>query len=221
VNIKKLGNTSLVRLCADEPSNRDAWLEFHSRFNQRISLVILRECKKRGLMSKSPESGELVQDLIQDVYLKLVEKDCKALKQFKGTSNNAIYLYLGTICRHVVINHILRATAQKRPQIQTSIDTPLPGTHSDSAFTLKDVLELPVDNADQEDQIEHLKKKIDMILDSTVKGRNSERDKIIFKLYIYEEMTPEEISVYFTFNISSKSVSNIISMLKSDIRDNW
>jgi len=172
-------------------------------------------------MSKSPESAELVQDLIQDVYLKLVEKDFKALKQFNGTSENAIYLYLGTICRHVVINHILRATAQKRPQIQTSIDTPLPGTHQDSAFTLKDVLELPEYDADQEDQIEHLKRKIDTILESKVKGRNSERDKIIFKLYIYEEMTPEEISGYLNFRISSKSVSNIISMLKSVVRDNW
>ena len=63
MNIKKLSNNQLVTLCAQKPEDRTAWSEFYCRFDERIWLVILRECQQIGLFETSIQAQQIVQDL--------------------------------------------------------------------------------------------------------------------------------------------------------------
>lgn len=208
MNVKKLTNNELVNLCAQNPRNRSAWLEFYSRFDERIWLVICRECKEKGLYENTPQFHQIVQDLVQDVYVKLVEKNCKALKAFVGVSENSIFTYIGIIAKNVVRNYLIKRGAQKRPSIKKTIDEALLSQDLEYAFA----------TVEEEFTLEIRKEEIEHILENSIKGRDKERNKLIFNLYFYEGFSPEEIAAQFDFALSAKRIGNIISDIKQELR---
>lgn len=209
MNVKELTNNQLVNLCAQEPRNRSAWFEFYARFDERIWLVIYRECNQKGLSENTVQFNQILQDLVQDVYVKLVEKNCKALKAFIGVSENSFFTYIGIIARNVVRNYLKKMGAQKRPSIEKSIDEILPIDIFKSTYV------------DPEDEFTLVirKEEIEDVIDEFLKGRDKARNKLIFKLYFYEGFSPEEIASQFNFSLSAKRIGNIISEIKQVLRN--
>jgi len=214
-------NKDLVALCAQQPWNREAWLEFYNRFDERIWLVINRECKEKGISEDVSESNQVIQDLVQDVYVRLVENDCKALKNFKGTFENSIFTYLGKIANSVVCNHITNKKAKKRPPIQKSIDEPLWNSKERRKVLFEEILKLPYNDSEVNIDFKDIKDKIEKLLDKILKGKHKQRNKIIFKLYLYEEYSPNEIAAQFGFGLSAKTVNNIIRKIILNLRKEW
>ena len=66
----------LVRSC---PLSRDrkAWEEFVRRFHRLIAAVALRTARQWG-----EPSDRILDDLIQDTYLKLCDEDCRLLREY-------------------------------------------------------------------------------------------------------------------------------------------
>ena len=77
MDFKTLTNTKLIALCAEEPRNEQAWTEFCVRFDEHIRLMVLRECREKHLSKDKPQFDEIFEDLVQDVYLKLVQKSLR------------------------------------------------------------------------------------------------------------------------------------------------
>jgi RNA polymerase sigma factor (sigma-70 family) len=218
VNIKDLDNVELIRLCAQESSNRNAWIEFYNRFDERIWLVIYRESEKMGFTKEDSQFQNTLKDLVQEVYLKLVANDCKALKNFTGASVNSIYTYLGVIAKNVVKNHVISINAQKRSLPEKSLDEVLTITENGQKIYTKDVIKSPDSDIEDELSVTILKEEIDSILDNILKNKDKDRNKLIFKLCFYEGFSPEEIASQFGFGLSSKRISNLTTEIKNKLR---
>jgi DNA-directed RNA polymerase specialized sigma subunit len=67
--------------------------------------------------------------------------------------------------------------------------------------------------------VEHKKHEIETILNLFLRGKNKNRNKLIFKLHFYEELTAEEIYEHLPYPMTLKTVQNIIANLKKIVRD--
>jgi RNA polymerase sigma factor (sigma-70 family) len=199
----KISNVRLVKRCAENPNDEQAWTTFVARFGEHIKRMILREGKRKNIRGFE----ESFKDLVSEVYLKLVKDDCRALKVFHGNSENSIYTYLAVIARNVVKGEHTRESAQRRPRIVKSIDEPASQSLEDGEITIADRLASD-DSADAElnEGLRH--QQIDRMLDEVLKGRNKERDKLIFKLAVLDEFTAEQIAASCGEGISVKRIEN-------------
>jgi len=215
VDLTKIKNNDLVSLCARELSNRKAWLEFYDRFDDRIRLVIYRECKAIIIDERDAQFQETIEDLVQDVYMKLLANNCKALKDFIGASENSIYTYLGIIARNVVLNYATKMNAQKRPTVERSIDEVLDITEKGGKIRIKNFGSSPFDDL----EVEFLKEELETILDRIMTGSFKQRNKLIIKLHIYWGLSAEEIVSQLPYQMSPKTVSNLITRIKQQLRE--
>jgi RNA polymerase sigma factor (sigma-70 family) len=214
MDLKKLKNTEVVKLCAEEPSNEAVWSEFCSRFHSAIQSSVYRECSQIRILQRSTQSAAVYEDLVQEVYLKLVGGDCRALREFKGSSENSIYLYLGTIARNVVLNHLSSVKAKKRDVVQVSLDSPLEQEADPDGPSLESSIRSRQFDLEEYFKGVSLRQEIEGILSQVVQGKNRARDKLIVKLAIYEGFSAEEIAQRFPVDLSAKGVANTISRLK-------
>lgn len=201
--LRELSNTQLVKLCAEDPGNKDAWAEFSFRFDARIKLIVYREAQNKSLLTNTRNMKQFLEDLVQDVYLKLIANDCRLLKAFKGVSENSIFSYLGIVAINLVRNY---ATSQKTARhfvLENSID--------------KELLE-PYFSIDNEKDLsfEALKQEIEKILDNNLMNKDKERDKLIFKLFFYEGFSVEDIASELF--LSPLMVKKLLANIKSRLR---
>jgi hypothetical protein len=89
----------LVRACV-EAGNSEAWNEFVCRFRKLIACVVLRIARKYG-----ESSPAIVDDLVQDVYLKVCSDNCRLLREFEPQHPDAFFGMLsgriGLPCRNL------------------------------------------------------------------------------------------------------------------------
>ena len=108
----------LLKRCLQRPPNEGAWREFVQRYHGAIKTSVaktfhLRASQETDRRAQFPE--DLIDDLVQVVYMRLVEEGNRALDRFEGEHENSIFQYLGIISVNVVRDHFREAKAQKRP----------------------------------------------------------------------------------------------------------
>lgn len=219
MDYSKLSNTALIHICGHDPKNRSAWAEFYTRFNDHIRLAVYRECKNKIHRNRDVQFSQIVQDMVQDVYMKLVSNKAKALKDFKGTNKNSIYLYLGVIAKNTVLNYVIQSTAQKRPPIEKSLDDPLYSNTAKNQLVIRDRLHPHDSNIDEQIMFKDLEDEIMKIIDEGFHRRRKERNKIIFKLYFYEGFTVEDIATQFGYRLSVNRARNLIRDIRNLLQE--
>src|SRR5438132_1314847 len=119
----------LIRACAQ---NGDApvWEEFVRRFHSLIAAVVVRTTQRWG--STSPA---LVDDLIQETYLKICADRKRLLNEFTPEHPEAFYGYLKVITANVVHDHFRGQHARKRGLGQTQTSMCEPVEHMSAATT--------------------------------------------------------------------------------------
>src|SRR4030095_7772433 len=115
----------LLTQCMRRPPDEGAWREFVHRYHGAIRASVaktfhIRASQESDRRAQFPE--DLIEDLVQAVYVRLVEEGNRALKRFEGEHENSIYRYLGIISMNVVRDHFREAKAQKRPKVTYSLD---------------------------------------------------------------------------------------------------
>ena len=150
--------------------------------------------------------------------MKLVDKNCKALRNFVGASEQSIFTYLGIIAKNVVRNYLIKMNAQKRPPKEKSLNETFSISGGSGEVFVKDFLKSSDINVEKSYELEFLKGEIDEILEKFLKGKNKERDKLIFKFCIYEGFSPKEIASKPGFSVTTKTVGNIVSKIKKELR---
>lgn len=193
-NPNALSNTALIHLLAQSPNHLLAGNEFFERFDKFIRLAVLKASRR----SNFTIGKGLLDDLMQDVYIKLFANDGRALKQYKGQNENSIFVFLQVIATRVVMHHGVKMMALKSRQTELRADSsPLSDNYLEA----------------------HERQEIDSVLEEVITGRNKERDKAIFRTYLLENSHPEYIAQHF--NLSRARVSNIISMIAKKIREKF
>src|ERR1041385_4141104 len=98
----EISSPDLLRQCGQRLGDTKLWELFQRRFQRMVFLYILRALQHH---SKRDDIQELVLDLAQEVYMRLVRKNGLMLREFRGDSDYAVSAFLARISASVVSDH--------------------------------------------------------------------------------------------------------------------
>lgn len=99
----------ILRACADGGSDRD-WWDFQRLFEDWMVNGIRRAFRRAGRLP----SADDVEDLLQDTYCKLLEKNGRVLNRCTSDRELAIGVYLGRVAERTALDQLRAVAAQKR-----------------------------------------------------------------------------------------------------------
>jgi RNA polymerase sigma-70 factor (ECF subfamily) len=95
-----------VKACVESRED-GAWLDFVDRFHHLIAATVIKTARRFG-----PTPTELIDDLIQDTYLRVCADHCRALRNLRDP--NAVFGLVQSIAYSVVQDHFRSQGAEKR-----------------------------------------------------------------------------------------------------------
>lgn len=208
----------LLTRCLQRPPDEDAWREFVRRYHGAIRASVAKTFHSRAGQETDRRAqfpDDLIEDLVQVVYVRLVEEGNRALDRFEGQHENSIFQYLGIISINVVRDHFREAKAQKRPKISYSLDELLEnagdgGILKDAISGIDGSLSGPSSSLTMED--------LEAALKRSVSRRHRDRDALIFKLRYFEGLTLEEIKKALALDISPIGIGSILNRINHKLR---
>jgi RNA polymerase sigma-70 factor (ECF subfamily) len=202
-NYQSISIEELVRRCSVS-GETGAWEEFVRRFHRLIATVVLRTARALG-----NSSIEIVDDLIQETYLKLCADDFRILKNFEETHPDAFLGYVKVIAANVVRDSFKSVSAKKRGQNQVQqFGEPL------DAIALDDEGEGPkfIERA-------LLIQEIDRHLDFCVAGQERERNRRVFWLHYRAGLSAGAIASLPGIDLTTKGVESILFRITRELRE--
>ena len=198
--LAQMKSAELVSSCIST-NDEAAWVEFMRRYQPLIAGAIITRARRMGRFSTS-----LIDDLVQETFLKLLANNFRALRNFEWKHENAFLGFLKVIAMHVVQDHF-RGYAAASPSNQDLAEINAP---EKSAKTIEY-------STDIEKNIQ--RQKIDEWLQADSQHPNSARDSKIFWLYYGEGMTAKEISELPDIRLNVKGVESALLRLTQQIRN--
>jgi RNA polymerase sigma factor (sigma-70 family) len=207
-------DSELLALCGR--GDAAAWDDFVTRFNRRIVLYVARERRtKRGPALE--DESEAVRDLTQEVYVRLLANDRRALREFRGASEYAVLAYLSRIVRAVVTDRTRRDMSQKR---SVTLE-PLNGgddEHHD-AVPLRERLPAGKETLPDRMLAERLvPERLRELVEASSPGTNAARDALIFRLYALEGLSAREIAALPVVGMTVIGVEAVIRRTRDRLR---
>jgi RNA polymerase sigma-70 factor (ECF subfamily) len=191
----------LVKACTTM-GNTMAWAEFVRRFQPLIASVIEKTARRC-----IPISAPLIDDLVQETYLRLCENECRYLREFESRHNEAIYSFLKVVAASVTLDYFRSQKARKRGvavQISTNVERSLSRASGTSHRGRH-----PSENSVLISELED-------ILDQLVEN---DRDKAAFWLYYRQGFTARAISEIPGMELSIKGVESCLQRLMRLLQD--
>jgi len=195
-----LSSEDLVKACAGM-QNPAAWGEFIRRFHPVISKVVLRTARRWG-----DPPPQLLDDLIQETYLKLCDDDSRLLRSFQSRHPDAIFGFLKAVAANVVRDHFKAAGAEKRGAEKT-----------DPLLDDQRLLSQARNNRDPLQQ-EILLRQIDDILHRIATGHTLERNRMIFWLHYRHGLSASAIASIPDIELSTKGVETTLRRMTLMVR---
>jgi RNA polymerase sigma-70 factor, ECF subfamily len=186
-----LSAEELVRACA-ESGNAEAWEEFVRRFRLVIGAAVRRIAYRYG-----KPNDAVVDDLIQDTFLKVCNDRCRMLRDFKPQHPDAFFGMLKVTAANVARDHFRRP----RPPM-TDVDPFIPDSHSGPSSIEREIL----------------LREIDDIL-SDMATPLAARDREIFWLHHRQGFTAEAIAAIPGCKPGTKGVESILHRLTCYVRE--
>ncbi len=200
----------LARACAlasaqpDQPAQTDLWHEFVRRFQRPIALAVFRTARTWGNPTTS-----LVDDLVQETFLRLCANNRRLLRAFNPREPDSILSFVAVIAANITRDHFRAQHAQRR-------GGPLSQFHVDIAS----LDHVPPTTPDQPDPLQNLQlEEIDRTLRSFVPDTLTDRDCAIFWLYFQQGFAAREIAAIPTFGLTTKGVESSIHRSTRQLRE--
>ncbi|HWZ45220.1 MAG TPA: sigma-70 family RNA polymerase sigma factor [Candidatus Saccharimonadales bacterium] len=108
MDYSKLASEDLVAECTRE-GKPEAWKEFIHRFGPLIAGVVARTARRYNQLNTL-----VVDDLVQETYLRLCTGDWRRLREFQGYREGAVCAFIKTVARTVTLDHFKYQHAGKR-----------------------------------------------------------------------------------------------------------
>jgi len=209
---KKTGETSaadLVRECGQKLTDRTLWTEFQERFQGLIFLYLMRSLRLQRI---EDDAADIVPDLAQEVYLKLVQHDGRILRAFRGTTEFSVMAFLARISASVVHDHQRREASERRGGQVVPIESEQVAEWDGKA---------PRDSPEfDSSQLRSILSWID--IDRVVEGdpdaKNMRRNALIFKLHYIDGFESSEISRFPGFGLTKPGVDTVLARLRKRIQ---
>jgi RNA polymerase sigma-70 factor, ECF subfamily len=181
-----------------------AWVEFVRRFQPLVASVVLRVARQWG-----EATPQLIDDLIQETYLKLCANRIQVLEKIRVGHQDAVYGFVKVFTANLAQDHFKASRAQKRGGST--------GTYSLDADPATDrAIRVPPDIRSLERRL--LLEQVAAWLEATVAGPNAERDRRIFWLYYRTGLSASAIAALPTIELSTKGVESTIMRLTRTVR---
>jgi RNA polymerase sigma factor (sigma-70 family) len=210
----QISSVVLLSLCARDREDSILWAELLRRTAPRIKQFIrgtLRQSSTGTAFSHPVELQE--SDLFQSAIMKLVENDCAAMRRFSGTTDEELMAYLAVITRSVVRDCLRRQRARKRPSIRISIEPLQPeGIHPPGAR-----LRIDPSSAERGLLAREIRDLSERSL-SSLEGESSDRDRLIFELYFFHDLSLNQVAQCRGINLSKAGVEKVICRLTERLR---
>jgi len=202
------GLAALLRLLEDCLADTSAaaparWEQFVSRIHGLIAGAVVRTLRQTA---DAPPRA-LVDDLVQDTYVKLCADNLAALRRFRGGRPEALVAYLRAVACSVTRDYVRAETAAKRG--------------SGRVDTLDDAANAVADPRAAEDPLDRqlLFAQLDRWLTTEGDATTGRRDRWIFWLYYRHGLTARAIASIPAVGLSAKGVESTIHRLTRAARE--
>jgi RNA polymerase sigma-70 factor (ECF subfamily) len=202
LDVPSSGLHLLLERCLDS-HDETLWTEFIHRTQPVIAGVVVKAMRRW----RNP-CPALVDDLVQETYLKLCANDFKYLREFVCEHENALYGFLKVVASHVVHDHFRSSYSQKR------------GSGKEDEELEQVSLRSPDASASTERiQREILFHEITERFKTHAAGPNFSRDYAIFWLYYVQGYTAKAISRLPNIGLTVKGVESTLLRLTRLVRE--
>jgi DNA-directed RNA polymerase specialized sigma24 family protein len=200
----------LLRECGEKLTDRALWEKFQERFQGLIFLYLMRAMRLRRIQD---DAADVVPDLAQEVYLRLVQHDGRILRGFRGTTEFAVMAFLARISSSVVLDYQRAAgTVKRRGQV-------VPIEAARSVELGGGMLAEPPEF--DSSQLSSILAWIDVerIVEGDTDRKNARRNALIFKLHYIDGFQSGEISRFPGFELTKSGVETILARLRKRIQE--
>ena len=168
------------------------------RYHGVISSAAIRVSRHWG--SGSPDE---VDDVVQEIYLKMCANGGRVLSGFRSTNTDAIYGFIKVVATNAAQDFFRQKAADKRGAANTDSIPDL----SDHAGIFHDL--------DRKVTLSELHR----ILIARTQNENGPRDRTIFQLYYRDGMTAAAIAELPGMGLNPKGVEGVLYRLTQSIRE--
>jgi RNA polymerase sigma-70 factor (ECF subfamily) len=203
VDYSSLSAEELALTCL-RSGDETAWSEFVRRFQPLIARAVFRAARQWG-----EASPQVVDDLIQDTYVKICSERERLLRGFTSSQPDAIYGFIKVFTTNLVHDHFKASRAEKRG-----------GSAISHTVESNDVAPRVADSKCSEALFERsiLIQQVDTCLKALTSGPYSERDQSIFWLYYRVGLAASAIAELPSIGLTTKGVESTLLRLTRQIR---
>jgi RNA polymerase sigma-70 factor (ECF subfamily) len=177
------------------------WTEFIRRSQPVIAGVVVKTVRRW-----TTPSPALIDDLVQDTYVKLCANDFRALRQFVCRHENALFGFLKVVAANTVQDHFRGSYSQKR------------GCGKDEEELDRAMVRVGASRRSEDVERGILLREIESHLEICAAGPNFARDRTIFLLYYRQGLTARRISQLPDIELTVKGVESTLLRLTRLIR---
>jgi len=223
MNAKRLSNRELIEHLTQAAPDDPLWRELVTRFRPRLRLSVLRcyqtEAERTpGVDASAPP--EVIDDLTQEVFVRLLDGERRALSRFHGRTEHSAYTYLNAIAANIVRDHFRTLRANKTPKAYASLSTAADAETAGDGPSLARTLVSDGTGPERFVASSELRAEIRSIVDElSPRGSTSARDRLIFQLYFIEGLTVDEIAANRSIRLSASGVEKCVRRIREALKD--
>lgn len=202
MNLGSVSANELVERCITSGTPEE-WNEFVRRFQRPIALTVMRIARTWGITSPAH-----IEDLVQEVLLKLCVDDCRLLRNFVAREPDCIIGYLKIVAANVTRDHLRSEKTQKRGGGLLIV--------TDDLETVEARMRNSHEKSDVEGAIQL--REIEDALRSIIPTVITERDRTIFWLYFRQGFSARDIGEIKSLGLTLKGVESSIHRTTRELR---
>jgi RNA polymerase sigma factor (sigma-70 family) len=196
----------LLRECGEKLTDRVLWTKFQERFQGLIFLYLMRALRLSRIQD---DVSNVVPDLAQEVYVRLVQHNGRVLRSFRGTTEFSVMAFLARVSSSVVQDHQRQISSEKRRAQVIPIDSAKAGELAASGST---------ESAELDSNALLLWIDIERIVEGDPDRKNARRNALIFKLHYIDGFEAGEIASFPGFGLTKSGVETILARLRKRIQ---
>lgn len=186
----------LLQACG-QPHSSGAWEEFMRRYHPLLTSAGIRVSHRWG-----NGSSQEIDDIVQEMYLKLCADGARILTRFQATTPDSVFGYLKVVATNLAHDYFRKRSASKRGAWRTA--------------SLDEVRDVAAAGSDLDQQLALAE--VDKLLLSHTQTQNGSRDRGIFRLYYQHGLTAQAIAELPGVQLSPKGVEGVLHRLTKAVR---
>lgn len=215
--LTQLSHRELIHKLQADPGDQPAVREFISRYDVVIRRTVAGAIYQRGKTAGRGFMTWMLEDIVNEIYYRLFQRDCQALRTFQCRYESSIFAYLRTICWNIVRNQLRNDVNKNAAGRQYSIDA---AEEKWGEFSTERVPASLCSAVARIDGVERsdLERMIYANFHQIFRAEHAKRNFIIFKLHFLHGYHCHEIARIKSLGLRTKGVNNAAARIRLWLR---